>query len=371
MTLHIQAHPQAEFERLAKTVRDMPINNADDRKERFPKELSRRLLPKYDDSKTRQYTSAALSADNQVNLPKHTSFPPPPPPGPAASSSQTSNTFAERERAPYGSQPPPLARESTRETTREPTREAARDSAIVSDDEDDLRPSIPIERERKPYTAKEGTGKFYENEKAATSSSRTLKPETSNTSKHRPSSAFIEREGDNHSDSSRASDYTATTGGAAGVRRTRTYSKSSRRPRSPISATSGNPYVKSESSVNDMPPSFYSSNVYNNAERNDRDRYTDDGDRYSERERERNRGDKDRGDRDRDRERERERERDRELRELREREDYIRRRDEVEGRFSQYDGEPLSRRTTVDGGYLPPGYGQYQPPLGQGQRHYG
>jgi hypothetical protein len=45
MTCLIQAHPDLEFERLAKAVMNMPISNADYKSERFPKELSRRLLP--------------------------------------------------------------------------------------------------------------------------------------------------------------------------------------------------------------------------------------------------------------------------------------------------------------------------------------
>lgn len=43
-TIMIQANPDREFARLQKTVLDMPINNPDDRKERFPKELPRRLF---------------------------------------------------------------------------------------------------------------------------------------------------------------------------------------------------------------------------------------------------------------------------------------------------------------------------------------
>ena len=35
LTLLIQAHPEIEFQRLAMAVRDMPISNADDRRERL------------------------------------------------------------------------------------------------------------------------------------------------------------------------------------------------------------------------------------------------------------------------------------------------------------------------------------------------
>ena len=50
VTLLIQAHPEEEFERLQKAVLEMPISNPDDKKERFPKEISRRLFPGHGDT---------------------------------------------------------------------------------------------------------------------------------------------------------------------------------------------------------------------------------------------------------------------------------------------------------------------------------
>jgi hypothetical protein len=106
MTLHIQAHPQAEFDRLAQAVRHMPISNADNPKERFPKQLSRRLLPKYDNLMIRQYCSSALSADGQITLPKHTNFPPPPsPPPPVQPAAKPAWNYGDRERTSYANQP--------------------------------------------------------------------------------------------------------------------------------------------------------------------------------------------------------------------------------------------------------------------------
>jgi hypothetical protein len=362
MTLHIQAHPQAEFDRLAQAVRNMPINNADNPKERYPKELSRRLLPKYDDLKTRQYTSAALSADGQITIPKHTSFPPPPPQAQSAPPTDTPRGFNDRERMPYGSQV------------------NSHDSAIQSDTDDGgedeshgHKPSIQIERERKPYIAKEGLGKIYEQDGTASSSSRTLKPETSDSSnKARPRSMFAERvDIGNHSDSSRASDYTA----ASVPHRSRTYSKSSRRPRSPI-ANDRSGFVKSDSSVDGVPANYYQSNLagyerdeerYRNERDRDRSERKDRDDRSERREDRRDRDERERRDRDERRERE-EREREKELRD---KEEYLRRLDEEERRFSRYDGEPLSRRSTVESGYPGPAYGQYPPPLGPGERRYG
>lgn len=134
VTVLIEAHPDIEFDRLAKAVLDMPISNADNKTERFPKELSRRLLPRDPNSQAEQRLIAAFSSDPVVKpLLRNTNQMPPPPAQPPQSSS-----FSERERTPYNH----------------------RGSAV--DDEDLLAtPSMPIERERKPYTAKEGTGKFH------------------------------------------------------------------------------------------------------------------------------------------------------------------------------------------------------------------
>ncbi|TKA32774.1 hypothetical protein B0A50_00999 [Salinomyces thailandicus] len=147
MTCLIQAHPENEFERLAKAVMNMPISNADNKSERFPKELSRRLLPGEGNLMAEQRIVASLNHEPVlVQLRGAASMPPPPPPSNAPSSQPPSqppsqqSSFTERERKPYSSTP--------------------FSNAV---DDDDLGPSIsvPLERERKPYTAREGVGKKY------------------------------------------------------------------------------------------------------------------------------------------------------------------------------------------------------------------
>jgi len=54
MTLLIQAYPEEEFERVQKTVLKMPISSPDDKQERFPKEISRRLFPDHEDRQIRR-----------------------------------------------------------------------------------------------------------------------------------------------------------------------------------------------------------------------------------------------------------------------------------------------------------------------------
>lgn len=60
-TLLIQAHSEEEYERLQKTVLQMPISNSDDKKERFPKEISRRLFPRHEDIRIRDHIEDSIS----------------------------------------------------------------------------------------------------------------------------------------------------------------------------------------------------------------------------------------------------------------------------------------------------------------------
>jgi len=73
VTLLIQAHPDEEYERLAKAVLAMPINNPDEKKERFPKELSRRLFPRFSDRRVREDLESAISEHAKIDLPKRSS----------------------------------------------------------------------------------------------------------------------------------------------------------------------------------------------------------------------------------------------------------------------------------------------------------
>jgi len=61
VTLLIQAHPEEEYERLQKAVLEMPISNPDDKKERFPKEISRRLFPRHGDIRIRDHIEDSIS----------------------------------------------------------------------------------------------------------------------------------------------------------------------------------------------------------------------------------------------------------------------------------------------------------------------
>lgn len=45
----VQGYPEEECARLLKALLDMPINNSDNQNGRSPKEISRHLVPKYED----------------------------------------------------------------------------------------------------------------------------------------------------------------------------------------------------------------------------------------------------------------------------------------------------------------------------------
>ncbi|KAK0653258.1 hypothetical protein DIS24_g6236 [Lasiodiplodia hormozganensis] len=119
MTFMIQGHPEIEFARLAKAVMHMPISNADDIKERFPKELPRRLFPKFENLPARQRCAAAICSSGKITI-RTPTFPPPPPTQPPM-------------------QPPPSSYPSYPADTRE---------TAAASDSDNEPVSIPIERER-------------------------------------------------------------------------------------------------------------------------------------------------------------------------------------------------------------------------------
>ena len=153
ITLMIKAHPEEEFERLQKAVLEMPINNPDNTKERFPKEVPRRLFPTSEDFHTRDQLVAAIEEHCHVTIDAHHSAETPRPLKPEvvpprsfpdaspASDAPYPPSGIERERKPYSSIP----NESAIDDTNHPTTQ-------------------PIERERKPYRSTPGGGRVYEDQ---------------------------------------------------------------------------------------------------------------------------------------------------------------------------------------------------------------
>jgi len=213
----IQAYPDAEYERIAKAVLDMPISNAIDRKERFPKELPRRMFPSVENLQAQQRCAAALSSEGVGPLRKTPKFPPPPP----KTQGMASAPNFERERSPYVSRPDPRASETEEEMESS---------------------SFPIERERKPYSATPGAGKTYNDDlnrsifsDGASDAYRRRAQSTTGPAPYAPPSkdAYYQPRTGSH-----------TTSG---------------RPRSPTSTSYG---TQSDPNVQDIPSSYYASNLH-------------------------------------------------------------------------------------------------------------
>lgn len=221
----IQAYPSNEYERLSKAVLDMPISNADDRKERFPKELPHRLFPRQENLQAQQRCAAALSAEGVGPLRRAPTFPPPPPMG------QTSGSAPglERERSPYANRPDPVA--------------------VDTDEEREGPNSRPIERERKPYSAAPGGGKVYNEEHRHSVPSEPVMHEQ----RRRTQSTASQHPWAPPPNMSQSAYQPRTEPQPTG-----------RRPRSPSFSS----FARSDPSVRDIPSNHYASNVYNHEEEN-------------------------------------------------------------------------------------------------------
>ena len=244
MTAMIQAYPQLEYERLSKAVLTMPISNADDRKERFPKELPQRLFPSVENLQAQQRCAANLSAEGVGPLRKAPTFPPPPPPPPPTSQPKSQPIRAasavpnlERERNPYGSKPEAKAYESEDE--------------IIST-------SVPIERQRKPYVAAPGGGKTYGYDNNDLHRSTTYPDDI----EQRRRTQSIAGQWAPTSHETHHPQHHSRTGSMA----------NNPRPRSPSFSKYG---TGSDPAVRDIPASYYTSNVHDGKEADGRryDRY--------------------------------------------------------------------------------------------------
>lgn len=172
-TLMIQSNPDREFARLQKTVRDMPISNPDDKKERFPKQLPRRLFPSSADLNVLEKLEASIVTHSGLDLPRNL------PQERAKSPARRAPVEKSPSRAGTERAPPSIQE-------REPKNfSSTSSSAVVEDEEDETIPSRPIERERKPYSAQPGGGRVYEDVNEQTPTTETNKgKETSHRQSH-------------------------------------------------------------------------------------------------------------------------------------------------------------------------------------------
>ncbi|KAL8886877.1 MAG: hypothetical protein Q9215_005475 [Flavoplaca cf. flavocitrina] len=164
VTLLIQARPEDEFERLQKAALGMPINNPDDKKERFPKELSRRLFPGSEDKQMRERIEKAISLHANVDLPlRPNQREASPKVGSHMPGVSDTHMPSRRDSNVNGENVPPPYAPSNIERERKPY-SSIPESAIDDTNPTPVPPSNPIERERKPYSAQPGGGKQFEEE---------------------------------------------------------------------------------------------------------------------------------------------------------------------------------------------------------------
>ncbi|KAF2281600.1 uncharacterized protein EI97DRAFT_473244 [Westerdykella ornata] len=232
MTAMIQAYPDAEYERLSKAVLDMPISNADDCKERFPKELPRRLFPHRENLQAQQRCTAAMAAGGVSPLRRAPTFPPPPPMG----HSTAPSTTLERERSPY------IHQSNTKDS-----------HAVESEDEDGGPLAVPIERERKPYTAAPGGGKVHDDDLSRSFQSDGPVPEQ----RRRTQSTASQNQWNPPNASYHHYHQHFRTGSTT----------QGRRARSPPPTNYG---TKSDPNLRDIPGGYYASNMYDPEEDNRR-----------------------------------------------------------------------------------------------------
>ena len=69
VTLLIRTCPEQEHRRLQKALLSMPISNPD-RNERFPKDISRRLFPQYEDLGIREHVEYSITKHAHIQLPR-------------------------------------------------------------------------------------------------------------------------------------------------------------------------------------------------------------------------------------------------------------------------------------------------------------
>lgn len=240
MTLLIRAHPDQEFERLLKTVREMPVNNPDT-SERFPKDLSRKLFPESGDTVLATTLAELMTNHCKVQIhPRQAStagsdtrqlFPSPPlsarnPPAPyvedAIDESDLSDPTPKLTRTTSFADPTGASLRQTvsqASTSTAPAQEATADF----DGSDVPTPNAsttqrPLERERKPYVGSTKGGKNYDvaassssDEKADTKNLSTSeydlrRTKSANPNRHRPPPPIaIHQRNSNHPDASESS----------------------------------------------------------------------------------------------------------------------------------------------------------------------
>lgn len=123
----------------------MPINNPDDKRERFPKEIPRRLFPEVPNLALRERIDQTIMRHCHLELPP-------------ISDEDISKAARRSKLSGVSTKNPTELSQSGPEGGRQTY---ATSSSAIADEEEESNSPRPIERERKPYTAQPGGGRVY------------------------------------------------------------------------------------------------------------------------------------------------------------------------------------------------------------------
>lgn len=147
----IQAHPEWEFERLQNIVQNVTITNPDDKTERFPKELRRKLFPKLPDYDIKETVERWITTHCHVELTQGMLGAPAARHSRAKSTADNTSTGIPSRPASTDVRPKQVPHSATVEDANDEDDDHV---IVASPDKADTEapPVQPIERERKPYS---------------------------------------------------------------------------------------------------------------------------------------------------------------------------------------------------------------------------
>jgi len=183
MTLMIKAHPDHEYERLAKSLKIMGVSHPQDRGQRFPAAIPRRLFPARGDEAIAARLTELMAAhckvqissrQNSTTMPSDPEVPQSPRKGEMPPAPTVEDALDESERFPTTRNQQAKDGGASFSAT-EPTISQARDMLFsdsgpskaasvtsIEDESDVPTRQPPIERQRQPYSAQPGGPKAYD-----------------------------------------------------------------------------------------------------------------------------------------------------------------------------------------------------------------
>ncbi|EZF32815.1 hypothetical protein H101_03604, partial [Trichophyton interdigitale H6] len=179
MSMMIQAHPEREFERVQNIIQNVSIINPDDRTERFPKELRRKLFPQLPDYDIKETLDRWITTHCHVELTQGMLGGPPMRQPRAKSTVDNTSTGIPSRPASTDVRPRQFPQSATVEDAIDEDDHVIVASADVADVDAEAQPVQPIERERKPYSMPGGTKGYREDTSPHPTASGSRHPDSS------------------------------------------------------------------------------------------------------------------------------------------------------------------------------------------------